>query len=113
MTRAMAVLATVGLCALAGCGTVDNLSDHCTPYGGVRQDAKDGAEAWRECCLPPGHCVPPALDLMRVTYLFAFDLPLSAVGDTLTLPITVPATTNREEGVRADKAPVDAFTGRG
>ena len=74
---------------------------------------KDGAEAWRECCLPPGHCVPPALDLMRVTYLFAFDLPLSAVGDTLTLPITVPATTNREEGVRADKAPVDAFTGRG
>jgi uncharacterized protein YceK len=91
MRQAMlAVLAAT----LGGCGTVANLWSCCKSgdravYGGVahslRRAAEDAEEAARldslDCAL---HAVGAGLMLV--------DVPLSAVADTLTLPITVPET---------------------
>jgi len=74
---------------LSGCGTVKNLQGDGTPYGGVGTDARAAAVAWQDWSQPSGACIPPAFDLMRAGYLTAVDLPLSAVGDTLTLPFTI------------------------
>ena len=72
----------VGMClclALCGCGTVDNMMGiHGEPrvYGGVRRDFQEVAAR------------NPAAVL---------DVPLSAVGDTVTLPLTVGKALRREQ----------------
>jgi uncharacterized protein YceK len=81
--------AALALSALSGCGTVYNLQGGGTPYGGVSEAAQAGADAWRYWHHPEGACIPPSFDLARAVYLFGIDLPLSAVGDTLTLPVTI------------------------
>jgi uncharacterized protein YceK len=73
---------------VCGCGTMKNVSGERFPipindsprsvYGGVRLDAK-GAGA-----LVSGRCDMPLLALAMT-----LDLPLSAVGDTVTLPYTL------------------------
>ncbi len=63
-----ALLVSVALC---GCGTMDNMRGvhgESRVYGGLRQDVKEVARG------------NPAA---------ALDMPLSAVGDTVTLPVTV------------------------
>jgi len=106
-------MARLAICAAAlavlasGCGTVHNLSEgQGTPYGGVREDAEKGAERWRDWCHPSGHCVPPAVDLMFAAYQLAVDLPLSTIGDTLTLPWTIETELKRDFAA-SDAAPVE------
>jgi uncharacterized protein YceK len=75
------------VCALCGCGTVNNLACHGLPYGGVQADTLVAGELLASGCLC--ECRRPVVDVGTATYLLAVDLPLSAVGDTLTLPLTV------------------------
>jgi hypothetical protein len=90
----------VGVSSQAGCGTILNLalgveepgarilSFKTEVYGGLRNDAHalkeaiEGFDGW----------------LASVYYfLFVFDVPLSFVADTITLPITVPLLLSRVE----------------
>ena len=100
-TTILAVLAALTFLA-AGCGTAHNLDGECVPYGGVSRAAKEGSEHWALWCSPSGHCIPPALDLVQAGYSFAVDLPLSAVADTVTLPWTISAATNKSEPTSSD-----------
>jgi uncharacterized protein YceK len=113
MRRQAAVcLAAVLAFAAGGCGTMNNLrpppkADKEAPavvprsvYGGVALDARVGAN-WLAAPfvgerLPQVSMVESAVDstckMGIAAYVLAVDLPLSAVADTLTLPVTVPAT---------------------
>ncbi len=109
--KATAFLATVFAAALSGCGTVVN----CTNvngaaaygiYGGVRQDAKNGSSHLAEAFSGPAPAfskIPKPPSAIRDfaskslcagcgVCMLAVDLPVSAIADTLTLPVTVPAT---------------------
>src|SRR5262245_47387430 len=97
-----AVLAVLAA-TLSGCGTVANLWSCCKSgdravYGGVahslRRAAEDAEEAAR---LDDPDCALHALG----AGLMLVDVPLSAVADTLTLPITVPEMLGR----RAEQRP--------
>jgi uncharacterized protein YceK len=113
MRRTALALAFV-TASLHGCGTMSNFSskqpDRTQIYGGVLADLKS-MEVWAN------HQVP-AEDtgiLHDVGYgvglgLMGLDVPLSAIGDTLTLPITIPmvllrpadgGTTSRKQAVAA------------
>jgi hypothetical protein len=97
--------------AVCGCGTAVNVFNvNGTParaiYGGVRQDAENGARHLTEAFSGPAPTLtetpkPPSAagDLASKTFcvacgmgMLALDLPVSTVTDTLTLPVTVPAT---------------------
>ena len=93
-----------GLLLTAGCGTLDNLVAPDTPradgmvreppklvYGGTRLSLQQG---WSNVT-QPREFLEPAYGV----YQLAVDSPLSVVGDTLTLPITVHASIER--GVNA------------
>ena len=81
-------IAAIIICSIAGgCGTLVNLPEAeypgmlkpdvtRLPYGGVRMDAAIGSD----CLLSPPYGVPVG------AYILFVDLPLSAIGDTLTLP---------------------------
>ncbi|MFQ5733694.1 MAG: YceK/YidQ family lipoprotein [Planctomycetaceae bacterium] len=88
-----------------GCGTILNFTDLPTKdhrvipapqkiYGGVEVDAIGG---WglMQTGIEAGFQYGPVYTLGAI-YVWAVDLPLSAVADTLTLPITVPATIERD-----------------
>jgi uncharacterized protein YceK len=79
------VIAVGMLCALSGCGTMENLSGSGGVYGGVRDDASIIAG-----CLTPGdkETGNAAADLVVATLLLV-DLPLSLIGDTVTLPLSL------------------------
>ncbi|HVJ84079.1 MAG TPA: YceK/YidQ family lipoprotein [Caulifigura sp.] len=103
MSRAVQILIVAPL-ALAGCGTVLNVSplveirhlEHFeltigaprSIYGGVQLDAAIASRALRKI---------PDRPMLATTFLVAsvMDLPLSAVGDTLTLPVTIPQSIDR------------------
>jgi uncharacterized protein YceK len=78
--------------SLTGCGTINNLPEkdpiffgHATrmPYGGVEMDAVGGAKLVNAALEGKGTDIA----LLPVAgYMLLIDLPLSAVGDTLTLP---------------------------
>ena len=108
--RMAACLAAVLASALCGCGTAVNClgAKGTAPreiYGGVKQDAQNGAshlaEAFSAAC--PSFASQPNIPssgekLMTKTFcagcgvcMLAIDLPVSAVADTLTLPVTIPA----------------------
>ena len=78
----------LALFSLTGCGTVSNLENDCSPYGGIAETMTAGKSRLEH--IGEGKCIPPVYDYAAATYLFAIDLPLSAIGDTLTLPITIP-----------------------
>ncbi|MFQ5731553.1 MAG: YceK/YidQ family lipoprotein [Planctomycetaceae bacterium] len=91
--RAM-IVAAVSVC-VCGCGTSMNLSTSTGDlgpkviYGGVRIDAEN---AWKS----PQFWKAIGPFWASVCFIgYTIDLPLSAVADTLTLPITVPATIDR------------------
>ncbi|WP_414738004.1 YceK/YidQ family lipoprotein [Gemmata algarum] len=88
MRRFVAVLLMLPLLTLAsGCGTFCNTvwwipsEGGQRVYGGVRAEA---GEVKRLAVSPSPH--ETAWDRFRVASLLVLDLPLSAVGDTLTLP---------------------------
>src|SRR5262245_52366383 len=98
MRRAVvAVLAAT----LSGCGTVANLWSCCKSgdravYGGVAHSLRRAAEDAEEAARLDSP--DRALHALGACLMLA-DLPLSAVADTLTLPITVPeALGHRAEG---------------
>jgi uncharacterized protein YceK len=109
--RATACLAAVFAAALGGCGTVVNcINGDGTAareiYGGVKQDAQNGTHHLSEAFSGPAPCFSkmpkppnPVSDFAAKSFcagcgvcMLAVDLPVSAVADTLTLPVTVPAT---------------------
>lgn len=93
--RALLVFAAAGV--LSGCGTILNFSMGVTPpdaqpprteiYGGVQIDAQlvgkavDGYQPWWFNVLG---------------LLFVFDVPLSLLADTITLPVTIPIALTRD-----------------
>jgi uncharacterized protein YceK len=95
-----ALWAGVVACALSGCGTVHNFcgddadAGPCRVFGGVRSDVTSGVRYLRNPTgdhgdYPAEVCADPAVQFYARAigwYLLAVDLPLSAVGDTLTLP---------------------------
>jgi uncharacterized protein YceK len=111
MKRLMAFLLLIPVAT--GCGTVLNLSSfdvpergqgifrpghHLAPkvvYGGVQTDAVAG-KGWFEEAKLDGSRAAVGL------YVWLIDLPLSAVADTVTLPITIPAAVAR--GMRSGHA---------
>jgi uncharacterized protein YceK len=114
--KATACLAAVLAVGLSGCGTVVNcVNVNGAParaiYGGVRQDAENGYRHLGEAFSGPAPSFsampkPPSVvsDLASKTFcaacgvgMLAVDLPISAVADTLTLPITVPATLMKQK----------------
>ena len=83
---------------LSGCGTVANLSvgardgwKNAQIYGGVRRDVQS-AEDWFAHSWTPSSNPDWQQDIGAVVGvgLVGLDVPLSAIGDTLTLPITIP-----------------------
>ena len=121
---ATACLAALLALGPGGCGTIVNLSG--SPgkeiYGGVKQDALSGsdhfAEAFSSSC-PTFSPVPekPSLGkkvLMKSfcagcgVCMWAVDLPISAVADTLTLPVTVPAALAKKPDRSPRKRPAKA-----
>ena len=111
-------------CALGGCGTANNLLmpeklEKGQPpgpvpahvYGGVALDARVGS-AWLTAPFlgqlpaevsPVERAVDTTCKVAIATYLLSVDLPLSAVADTVTLPLTLAVTLRKhsEPGARA------------
>lgn len=106
-----ACLAAVLAVLLGGCGTMVNCisTKGAAPraiYGGVLQDAQNGTMHLNEAFSGPAPSFsempqPPSAgrDFLVKSFcagcgvcMLAVDLPVSAVADTLTLPLTVPAT---------------------
>ncbi len=109
--KGTACLAAVLAVGLSGCGTVVNCFNvngaaARAIYGGVRQDAENGYRHLGEAFSPNPPTFtempkPPSAgrDFAAKSFcaacgvgMLAVDLPVSAVADTLTLPVTVPAT---------------------
>jgi uncharacterized protein YceK len=104
---ATAIWAGVVASALSGCGTVHNFcgdkadAPQYEVFGGVRSDVSVGVEHLHfdptvdHGDYPARTCADPTVQFCAKAigwYLLAVDLPLSAVGDTLTLPVTLPVT---------------------
>jgi uncharacterized protein YceK len=100
MLRAfLLAVATCAACAAGGCGTVENLqgTDRSIPtgrpYGGVRYDAELGMAMLADTSGGHGGLLGRSVQLLVLApYFLAVDLPLSAVGDSLTLPLVYPRT---------------------
>jgi uncharacterized protein YceK len=116
-TRTLAVLLVVVVPAFNGCGTAGNLSSCCSSgdwavYGGVALDAKAAVKAVQDVVRPGDQS--PFVAALAIVYYSAVDMPLSFVGDTLTLPITLQAALQRHADspatVSAD-AGAEAVTG--
>ncbi len=122
---ATAFLAALLALGPGGCGTIVNFNG--SPgkeiYGGVKQDALSGSdhfvEAFSSSC-PSFSPVPEKPSLGKQVLIKSFcagcgvcmwfvDLPISAVADTLTLPVTIPAALtkkpDRSPRKRSPKAP--------
>jgi uncharacterized protein YceK len=87
-------MALIAAASLSGCGTLRNLSGVEQPsrtvYGGVQQDLHVTDQVFRGEALPPdqNQLQQVIANAFAAAYL-AVDLPLSAVADTLSLPITM------------------------
>lgn len=88
----------IAVLLLCGCGTIANLSTGARQgwknagiYGGVRRDV-DSAGKWIDHSWTWGKNLDVISDIGTVVGvgLVGIDVPLSAVGDTITLPVTVP-----------------------
>ena len=76
----------------AGCGTIGNLTDRGKIYGGVCRDGKEVCQAGEELIHPPEVPSATAKKNVAILILATLDVPLSAVVDTLTLPMTITLT---------------------
>jgi uncharacterized protein YceK len=99
MARASRAAFLIVALFLCGCGTVANLSigarqgwKNALVYGGVRRDIQS-ADDWIDHNWTWGENLNVQQDVGTVVGvgLVGIDVPLSAIGDTLTLPITIPA----------------------
>jgi uncharacterized protein YceK len=109
--RMAACLAALLASALGGCGTFVNCVGWNGPagreiYGGVKQDAQNGKEHFTEAFYGPTPSFSPYPEkpdtgnrVLAKTFcagcgigMLGVDLPISFVADTLTLPVTIPAT---------------------
>lgn len=88
----------VAVLFLCGCGTVANLETgarqgwkNAVIYGGVRRDVQSAGK-WIDHSWTWGDNLDVVQDIGTVVGvgLVGIDIPLSAIGDTLTLPVTVP-----------------------
>lgn len=88
----------VGALFLCGCGTVANLTtgarqgwNNAYIYGGVRRDIKSETD-WIDHSWTSGKKLDVIQNIGSVVgvVLVGIDMPLSAIGDTLTLPATIP-----------------------
>ena len=83
---------------LCGCGTMDNMAGRPSStrvYGGVRQDVKDAAQSTGAVFRAQDTAAfSNAIGSGAVRVL---DVPFSAVADTVTLPVTVPAAVRRTQ----------------
>ncbi len=123
--RTRGVLANLAILAVglfAGCNTmIGNLGGYgrfrghyLEPYGGVKLSLEAGTECWREATdSTHAERIGPFL---AGTYVLGVDLPLCAVADTLTLPITIRAA-QRGETINTpliiDRPPTPAATADG
>jgi hypothetical protein len=112
MNRLLRVLGlAAGAACVAGCGTFLNMQDRPFPlfwpegevptrrvYGGVAYDAAFGADMLVSSFRPGADFFGP-LGFDWGLWVLTVDLPLSAVGDTVTLPWTAWATAERALGV--------------
>jgi uncharacterized protein YceK len=91
----LAVLGLAVLC-LSGCGTAANLSGgfqgwrKAQIYGGVRTDVKSAEQFVADNWTSESDFQQDVGTVVGVG-LISLDVPLSLIGDTLTLPITIPA----------------------
>ncbi len=105
---------------LAGCGTLRNLDfgSCCSGerpgshrvFGGVRGDLESAGATVGNAAGGPGSFAERAglvaLAVAVTVPVTAIDLPLSAVGDTLTLPLTIPTASHEErQPADAEKTP--------
>jgi uncharacterized protein YceK len=86
--------------ALAGCGTMENLTTHDghsqEVYGGVQRDWDNAKKVFKGDCLPQNQVSYYVGSIFAGLYL-AIDLPLSAVADTVTLPATAGDSSKKQE----------------
>jgi uncharacterized protein YceK len=83
----------------SGCGTVANLQigarqgwKNAQIYGGVRRDVKSAQEFFADNWTPANNSdVQQDVGAVVGVGLVGMDVPLSAIADTLTLPVTIPA----------------------
>lgn len=115
--RGKAMLGLAAALALlpVGCGTVANCTNWqgrapLTVYGGVKEDIVSGTDHLHEAFGGPcpsfsavTHMPSTAEQVMMRSFcagcgvcMLALDMPISIVADTLTLPITIPATLARK-----------------
>ena len=99
------VLPIVVAVAFGGCGTISNLRGNCRDpgcpksYGGVSDDIDWGWDVLTDSSC--GHGGLPGCIVQKLIvapYVLTVDLPLSVVGDTLTLPSTMNAPHEQPEG---------------
>src|SRR5262249_4126741 len=86
-----------GTMANTGIGIIPTLPQNCI-YGGVALDAQTaggGAGSLAKALVNQQALEYPELTFL-MTCCAAVDLPLSAIGDTLTLPVTIPMTIQRK-----------------
>lgn len=96
----LAFAAAFVVCTLSGCGTVGNLWCCCrsgdeAPYGGVVNSVKLARSGFEEGAKLDSLAAPAYF--LGATYCLLVDAPLSAVADTVTLPITIPATLKKQK----------------
>jgi uncharacterized protein YceK len=111
--RALTCLAAVAAVGLGGCGTSLNLDGDSRIYGGVVKDFQVAKERLAQAADSSGPGTPgssPGWNL-AVSALALADLPLSLLGDTLTLPFTIP--TALEERGEQDHANDSRSSGDG
>ncbi len=107
--RRASLAAALGLVAmgLSGCGTAANLSGGAQGfrpmqiYGGVLRDVQS-AQHWVSTNWIEGSDWQQDVGTVVGVGLIGLDLPFSAIGDTLTLPITIPAALLRPSGPAAN-----------
>jgi uncharacterized protein YceK len=89
--RALTGLAAVAAAALAGCGTTLNLDGESRVYGGVVQDFQIAKDHLAKVGNPgkSGTQDGSACWNLTASALALIDVPLSVVGDTLSLPLTI------------------------
>ena len=99
------------LASQSGCGTVANLNatgrSRPRPYGGVAADlavCRESLEPTRIHGWFPGFFLVDRTVAVVTCGFFLLDLPLSAVGDTLTLPLILRSSEGTATGSSADDA---------
>jgi uncharacterized protein YceK len=84
------VVLLVGSLAVTGCGTITNVASRDRIYGGAQIDGVSVWDASKDIVQrgeSPQYTIPQASVMLGFSCI---DLPLSIVGDTFTLPVTVP-----------------------